>query len=306
MQAIAYSAALWWLAALAQAAPPAFPRVCTVPLPNQQIAFEVDGNEVARYHYAPTGASRPYVFPLVGPAGRGLTRMGHPHDPHGHRHHQGVWVAHKDVNGVDFWGEGLGARIVHDRIEKLTDGLDTGAIIVRNRWLTPDGRAVLEERRTLLLTMLDGDERYLDVRLELTPVEGAVTFGKTPFGFLGVRVAKTMSTHDGGGAIRNAEGAVNEEAVLWQRARWVDYSGPVTPHIHNGIAFFDHPANPRFPTYFHVRGDGWMGAALCFERPFVLEARQTLSLQYRLYAHGPDADTETIEAHWRRFAAEPD
>lgn len=297
------SAAPWLISAANPTLPtlPPFPRVRAVPMPEREVAFEVDGAEVARYHYGPP-ASKPYVFPLIGPAGRRLTRLTHPHDPHGHRHHLSIWVAHQKVNGVNFWEEGHSVRIAHDRIEKLTDGDEAASIIARNRWLNGEGSALLDERRTITLHALGGDERCLDITLELTPSNGAVTLGKTPFGFLGVRVAKTMSTNDGGGTIRNSEGAVNEEEVLWKRARWVDYTGRVMPEVSNGIAFFDHPDNPRFPTYYHVRADGWMGASFCYDAAYELAAGETLTLHYRLYAHGPDASPETIEQHWQRFA----
>ena len=56
------------------------------------------------------------------------------------------------------------------------------------------------------------------------------TFGKTPFGLVGVRMAKPIGIHDGGGTIRNSEGNVDEQGdngCFWKRARWCDYSGPI-------------------------------------------------------------------------------
>jgi len=275
-----------------------FPRVQAVPMPGRQAALEIDGVEVARYHYD-ASYHRPFVFPLIGPAGRPLTRLTHPHDPDGHGHHLSIWVSHRDVNGANFWENGT-ARIVHDAVEKIEDGADAAAVVVRNIWRDGDGAAVVNERRTIRLHALPNDERYLDLILELTPANGPVTFGKTPFGFLGFRVAKTMGVHDGGGTIRNSEGGVNEEAILWKRARWVDYSGRVAPGVTNGLALFDHPDNPRFPTYFHVRNDGWVGASFCYEGPCALNEGETLTLRYRLYAHGA-ATPEAVHARWQEF-----
>ncbi len=283
----------------AQGAP--FPLVSAVPLPDSRIGFEIAGHEIARYHYG-EDAAKPYVFPIIGPAGRRLTRLTHPHDPHGHRHHLSIWAAHQNVNGVNFWEEGNGSRIVHDRIDKIGDGPGAAFVAVFNRWIDPDGKPILDERRKLTLHALDNNERYLDIELQFVPSTDAVVLGKTPFGFLGVRVAKTMSTNDGGGTIRNSEGLVNESEVLWKRARWVDYTGPVKPGVTNGIAIFDHPDNPGFPTHYHVRGDGWMGASLTYEGAMELAEGETLKLCYRLFAHGPDASPDRIDAHWKRFA----
>ena len=279
-----------------------FPRVQAVPLPEGQVAFEIDGVEAARYHY---GASvlRPYLFPLIGPAGQRVTRLGHPHDPHGHRHHRSIWIGHRDVNGVSFWEE-PGGRIVQERIASVSDGPDAASLVVRLSWRDTGGKALLDERRTMTLRALPDGELLLDIALELKPVEGPVTLGKTPFGFLGVRVAKTMSVHDGGGMIRNSEGGVNEAGVHWKRARWVDYAGRVAPATRNGIAFLDHPGNPRSPTYFHVRDDGWMGASFTYAEPYKLAPDESLIFRYRLYVHGPDTTPESIESRWNEFAEE--
>src|SRR5687767_14142396 len=50
------------------------PKLQILPQPYDQAAFVRDDAEVARYHFGPT-LRRPFVFPLVGPSGRSLTRM---------------------------------------------------------------------------------------------------------------------------------------------------------------------------------------------------------------------------------------
>lgn len=288
------------LLALGAAEAPPFPHVQAVPMPDRQVAFQIDGCDIARYHYDPS-YHRPFVFPLVGPAGRPLLRLTHPHDPEGHGHHLGIWVAHKDVNGVSFWENGPN-RIVHESIETYADGVDAASLTTRNLWRAESGAVLLNERRTTRLQALPGGERYLDVLIELTPANVPVTFGKTPFGFMCVRVAKTMSVNDGDGVILNSEGATGEEQVFWKRARWVDYTGSVAEDCRNGITLFDHPSNPGFPTPYHVRSDGWMGASFCCENGYDLPAGQTLRLKYRLYAHDGTATTDSIESHWRSWA----
>ncbi|MGB1817136.1 MAG: DUF6807 family protein, partial [Rubripirellula sp.] len=56
------------------------PRCQVVPLPQKQVAFVVDGQERLRWH-ASDDAPRPFFFPLTGPSGLPLTRMGHPGAP---------------------------------------------------------------------------------------------------------------------------------------------------------------------------------------------------------------------------------
>src|ERR1043166_5076877 len=95
---------LWVLAGPAGTQPKAAPKMQAVPQPGDEVSFQRDGEEIARYHFGST-LRRPFVFPIVGPSGRALTRMGHPHDPVGHSHHNSFWVAHNDVNGVSFWAD---------------------------------------------------------------------------------------------------------------------------------------------------------------------------------------------------------
>jgi hypothetical protein len=241
---------------------------------------------------------------LLGPGGTPVTSMTHTHDPKGHRHHRSVWVGHRDVNGADFWEEDGGARIVTDRVEECAAPPGAAAVCAHGRWLDPNDACLLEETRTLTLRPLADGEYCFDLAIEFTPAAGKVTMGKTPFGFLGVRVAPAMAVESGHGEILNAEGLRDEAGVLWKRSRWADYAGPSAKGARQGAALFDHPGNPRYPTYFHVRNDGWMGASFCYESPFELAPGEKLKLRYRLYVHGPSATAESIEAQWRRFAAE--
>src|ERR1041384_1814704 len=98
-------------------------------------------------------------------------------------------------------------------------------------------------------------------------------------------MAKTVGVRDGGGTIRNSEGGVDEAGCFRKPARWVDYSGPMAPEISEGSTLFDHPQNPHPPPAFHVRDDGWMGAALTFAGEIVIPPGQPLRLKYALYVH---------------------
>jgi hypothetical protein len=122
---------------------------------------------------------------------------------------------------------------------------------------------------------------------------------------VGVRMAKTIGVNDGGGMIRNSEGNINElgpNGAFRKRARWVDYSGPITRDAAEGITLLDHPANPNHPTHFHVRGDGWMGASLTFEKSITIEPGTPLRLRYGLYVHGGVPPIKALDTRWSDFA----
>lgn len=278
------------------------PRAQAVPLPRHEVSLQREGVEVARFYFDPAGF-RPFVFPIMGPSGRSLTRMGHPHDPITHSHHNSVWVSHHDVNSVSFWDDRGKGRIVHQRIERLEDSEDEAAVVTSGEWRNDQQAVLLKERRRTAMRLLPQNEWWLLLDLELAAAStNDVTLGKTPFGLVGVRMAKTIGVHDGGGTIRNSEGAVNEKGVLWKAAKWVDYSGAITPTAREGITLMDHPSNPNHPTVFHVRDDGWMGASLSYKGPVVIKAGQPLRLRYGLYVHGGVPEISVLEKQWQAFA----
>ena len=279
------------------------PRTQAIPLPQHQISFQRDGAELARLHYDPADL-RPFVYPVLGLSGRSLTRMGHPHDPVTHSHHNSVWVSHHDVNGISFWDDRGKGRIVQQRVEELGDGSDEAYALTVNEWRTADGRTLLLERRRTAIHLLPDGEWWLVLDLQLTvPGTNVVTLGKTPFGLVGVRMAKTIGVHDGGGMSRNSEGGVNEKGTFWKPARWLDYSGPIAPGINEGLTLMDHPANPNHPTVFHVRDDGWMGSSLTFDRPREIHPGKPLRLRYGLWVHRGIPSAEKIAEQWQTFAA---
>lgn len=278
------------------------PRMQAIPLPYDQVSYQCEGRELTRYHF---GASlkRPFLYPVIGPSGLSLTLMGHPHDPEGHKHHYSFWVAHNDVNGVNFWADTEEAAIVHRRIVAFEDGDESCYSVTQNDWIDGKKQALLRETRRITVYPLEKGEWMLVLDLELSPDKTDVTFGANGFGVVSARVAKTLGVNDGGGVIRNSEGGVNEEAIFRKKARWVDYSGRITNDAVEGIALFDHPKNPNYPQPFHVRNDGWMGACLSHERPLTLKTGETMKLRYGLYVHADKPSVDAIEAIWSKFTA---
>ncbi len=280
------------------------PRMQVIPLPDDRASIRRDGVELTRYHFGPA-QRRPFLFPLIGPSGRLLTRMGHPHDPVTHSHHNSAWVAHNDVNGDNFWDDRGPGRVVHRRILRFEDGDDAASIAALNAWDGREGRVLLLERRGVTVRPLADGQWLLILDLQLEAEKEPATLGKTPFGPVGVRMARTIGVRDSGGMIRNSEGNVNEQGpngAFRKRARWVDYSGPIANGVVEGISLFDHPSNPDHPSHFHVRDDGWMGASLTLEEPITIRPDRPLRLRYGLFVHGAVPRPEMIERRWKEFA----
>ena len=281
--------------------PKLVPRMQVIPQAHDQVSFQRDGIELTRYHFA-TNLNRPFLFPVNGPGGRSVTRMGHPHDPTGHSHHNSIWFSHHDVDGVSFWEDKGKGRVLHRRILSFDDGEESASLVALNAWTTEDSTVLMNERRRITARSLPEGEWLLAIDVELNAARGQVRLGKTPFGLLGLRMAKTIGVNDGGGMIRNSAGAVNEKEVFWKPARWVDYSGPITPTATEGIALLDHPKNPNHPSTFHVRNDGWMGASFTFSDARVIKRDEPLTLRYGFYVHRGLNVTHAIESRWEEFS----
>ncbi len=299
------TALLFAVAALA--AEPALPSakpvpwMQAVPQAHAQVSFQRDGVEVARYHYG-DDLNRPFLFPVIGPSGRSLTRMGHPRDPQGHSHHNSVWISHQFVNGVNFWGDSSGARIVHLRTRRMDDSDEAAFLETENAWRDKDGATLLTELRRTTVRDLASGELLLVIETQLEARGAEVKLDESAFGMFAVRMAKTIGVHDGGGTIRNSQGGVDEANCFRKPARWCDYSGPITATAIEGITLLDHPMNAHHPVPFHVRNDGWMGASLTFAGAIVIKPGAPLRLRYGLYVHAGLPPVEALENRWREFA----
>ncbi|MEW4528965.1 PmoA family protein [Maioricimonas sp. JC845] len=272
------------------------PRCELLPLPEHQVAFLVDGEERTRWHY---GAEypRPFLYPLNGPtSGTSLTRMGHP-GAENHDHHRSVWFAHHKLLGINFWGDNTEARIRQQHWLVYEDGDDQAAMAVRLGWFDGhDPQPLVEQDAIVAVRPLADGEYALDVQCEFRSRAESIEFQQSNFGFLAVRVAKSISGHFGGGTITSSEGLVGEKEIFGKPARWMDYSGPVRVAgepgrtVVEGITFFDHPGNPRHPAKWHVREDGWMGASACRDEGLLATRETPLRLRYLLHVHSGGAD----------------
>ena len=291
-----------------------------IPFPDHQTSFLIDGRERLRWHFG-TNYPRPFFYPLNGPSGTNLTRMGHPGAPN-HDHHQSIWFAHHKVLGIDFWGNTSAARIRQKEWMAYADGDDEAVMAVKLGWFDGhDPKELLEQELIAAVRPAENGETLVELQSTFRPTADMLEFGQTNFGFLAVRVAKSLSAHFGGGQLSDSEGRVGEPALFGNRARWMDYSGPspLAPVLRGegpgvrgalqddqilteGITYFDHPSNPSHPTHWHVREDGWMGASACFDGPLTITKAAPLVLRYLLHAHAGQPDPARVNSVFNHFA----
>ncbi len=290
-------------------------------IPRKALRVRRDDAIVAAVWIAPE-LRRPYVYPFAAPDGIEVTRRGHPLDPIGHSHHESIWIAHRDVGSVNFWEDSHRAgRIEVTDVEIAEPKGRRVEASIECRWKAPDGNLVLREERGLAFVDLPGDELALELTVSLQSATDAdVTLGETPFGLLGIRVARTMRVAEKlGGWILNSSGSENESECFWQHASWCDYSGPVVdasglsqperagvdratlPAAIAGIACFDDPKNTGDDTLWHVRDDGWMGPCLTKRSARTIEAKTPTIIRYRIESHAGRPGDAAIAERYRRW-----
>jgi hypothetical protein len=287
--------------------------ICEIlPLPDNQASFLVNGKEKLSWHFD-RKYERPFFYPFNGPSGRSLTRMGHP-GAQNHDHHRSVWFAHNSVAGANFWSNRTKTRIRQKMWLRYRDGEKDALMASRLGWFNDEGQEVMEQ--DLVASLSPGPmngETFLELHSTFRPTGESVTLGKTNFGFLAVRVARNISAHFGGGQLTNSHGMKGEPDIFGQSAEWMDYSGPVPIFQEDGkvesktegITYFDHPDNPRYPTHWHVRVDGWMGASFNLLEHYTITKDKPLILRYLLHAHDGDIDMDRASDIQQAFAGKP-
>ena len=273
------------------------------------------------YNYK--NAAKPYLYPVYGPDSQLMVRNFPMKDlkdeEHDHPHQKAFWFTHGAVNGVDYWTEGeQKGRIVHQNFSKIKCSGNTGIIASHNYWIKPDRKTVqLKDERAIRFFGTE-QKRYLDLYVRLTAIAADAVLGDTKEGTFGIRLAETMRVKGGlnKGHIINADGLKDNET--WgKRSFWVDYYGPVNDQI-MGLAIFDHPQNPRYPTWWHVRDYGLFAAnpfgihdfepktATGEKTPIdagklVLKQDESIVFQYRVILHKGNHEEGAIAEEYKKY-----
>jgi len=273
----------------------------------------IDGAPFTVVHAGAT--PRPYLFPVLGPGGTPMTRAWPMEEVEGeardHPHHQSLWFTHGAVNGHDFWhGRGAGEGIELERIVELRSGEEAAVLRASYRWVA-QGAVQCREERTLRFFAREG-ARGVDFDVTLVPVGKPLTMGDTKEGSMAVRSipALRLAGERAAGRARNSAGD-GGTAVWGKRAQWITYWAPVGGRV-VGYAMFDHPENPRHPTWWHARDYG-----LCAANPFgvhdfeekpagtgdlTVPLGETLRLRYRVLFYEGELDDAALARAFAEFA----
>ncbi len=310
---------LWCACAVVSLAQVAFKQTA------DQIAVEIDGKPVTTFHFGEKWP-KPFLHPLRAPSGTVVTR-GYPLEQNAgesrdHHWHRGLWFAHGDINGIDFWRESsgnetqdkklplpVGRLVLHAKptFSARAGGGKLQAVFV----LSAPGKQPLGRLREEYVFQRLGGQYAIDVTATIQADGGvALKMGDTEEGLLGFRFADAFR-EDRGATLLNSDGLKGTKNIWGKRARWVDYSTTINGQT-VGVAIFDHPSNPKHPTYWHARGYGLNAANPFGEHDFhndktrdgsvTIPKGGKLTFRYRIVVHNGDAAASNVEELYSAFA----
>jgi hypothetical protein len=299
----------------------------------QTVEITIGGKPFAAYYFDKT-SPKPYLHPLRTASDiiitRGFPMEKIPGESLDHPHHRALFFAHGDVNGVDFWTEAAHAetapvhaggqavqvshqfphgRTVFVKLLRAKGGPDSGTLAARFLLEGPGNKTIAEETQSYTFY---GDEttRTIDCEFIIRALQVPVKLGDTKEGTFAIRVASALE-ESSGTIMTDSEGRSGEKQIWGKRANWVDYSGTVEGRL-VGVAIFDHPSNPKHPTYWHARGYGLFAANPFGERDFyndpkrdgslTIPAGGSLTFRYRVLIHEGDAAAARVAEAWTRYA----
>ncbi|MCU1258397.1 MAG: hypothetical protein JWO80_1282 [Bryobacterales bacterium] len=301
-----------------------------------RVSVNIDGKPFTALFVGPD-VMKPYLYPLRAASGTSVTRHfpleDSPGDSKDHPHHRGLTFGHADLNGFNYWANeafnpGAKGKIVLDKIIGVESGPKTGSVEAAFKWIDPQGNPLMMDTRKITFYS-HPSLRIIDFDIVVKAIVQA-KFGDTHEGSFGVRVAAWLEEPApayvpkaaGGeprptepkrtGLISNSEGQRTEDQVRGKRANWADYSGE-TKGEKLGIAIFDHPMNPRHPTYWHTRGYGMFAANIFGIRDLgnnknadgslTLKPGEELRFRYRVVIHPGSASSAGIDKLYADYAA---
>lgn len=291
------------------------------------IDITIDGKPYSQLFLA---GPKVYLHPIRSASGKIVSRMYPMEKREGeitdHPHHRGLWYGHGNVNGIDFWANDVAYK---DKMKNLGDekllkvlstksGKNAGSLKILIAWNDPQGKTLVEETREMVFRKEDRSI-IIDTDLQLKALTD-VKFGDTKEGTFAMRMAPEFELPGGkrtpafpvrSGRMINSNG-VEGKPIWGKRASWVDYSATVDGEK-IGVAMFDNPANPRYPTYWHARDYGLFAANPFGVHDFLndktkdgsmtMKPGETVRFRYRIVIHPGDEKDANVAALFAAYAA---
>jgi len=268
---------------------------------DDRIIVRINDQTFTVYRFG-SGQKYPYFYPVNGPvSGLSVTIESSLPWPH----HRSLFFGCDKVNGGNYWQEGndrgqivsRGAVIAHngpDYVE-ITDQAD---------WRQPGQAPIVFDSRNIRIHVLPDGQRVIDFKAVLHALTD-VKIEKTNHSLFAARVVPALSVKQGGTLI-NAVGGTTEKGTFGIASPWADYSGTQCGEA-EGLAIFDSPRNPWFPSKWFTRDYGffsptpldWLDAD-----GFQVASGKSLELNYRVVVHAGNAEQAGIARLFEKWAEE--
>jgi hypothetical protein len=265
---------------------------------DDRIIVRVDDRTFTCYRFG-AGQKYPYFYPVNGPAsGQSVTTESSLPYPH----HRSLFFGCDRVNGGNYWQEGNDkGQIVSRGPSVVRNGPDFVLLFDDCDWRQPGMNPIIADHREIRIEAPAQDLRIIDFAAALTALTD-IRIERTNHSLFSARVEAELSVKAGGTLI-NAEGAMAEQGTFGVPSPWCDYSGKHCGIV-EGIAMFDSPKNPWFPSKWFTRDYGffsptpmeWLG-----QDGLKLKRGEKLQLKYRVVVHAGDIRQANIERLFRQW-----
>jgi len=285
----------------------------------------IDGALFTSYHYGKEWR-KPFLWPVNCEGGVCITRdypmevESTPRFARDHPHHKSFWSAYGEVNGHDLWAEGSGAGNQVTQEVTFGSGDAYGWVRSVNVWEDKDGNPIINETREYRFYATPESARLFDAKVTFSAEYGEALFSDTKEG--GIVSARMRPDICGPkGTITNALGDVDEKNCWGKPSPWCDFSGNIPDVGMRGLTIFDNPGNLRYPSCWHVRSYGLMGAnafgySYFNEKDYnkglipengdlTIAVNDTLTFDYRMYVHSGDVAEAAVAARFSDYANPP-
>jgi hypothetical protein len=253
------------------------------------------------------GVRSSYIHPIYGLDGEVLTDD----FPVDHYHHHGLFWGwpHVTIAGreYDLW-KMRGIRIAFRRWLGQNSTASAAKLGVENAWMVRD-KAVMNEEAWFEIHPATVESRNIDVTLQWTPTDAAITLGGAEgksYGGVSLRFAPRKGT-----VITTPQGRASEDLLI-TRLPWADLSGRFAGGVassaagvsdpgYSGAALFIHPQHAGFPPEWMTRDYGLLAVGWPGVKPETLQPGKSVTCRYRIWIHRGNPTAEEIQKAYDAF-----
>jgi len=264
-----------------------------------RIRVTVDGELLTEYRYA-RDQKYPYFYPVVGPrSGQSVTTETSEPYPH----HHSLFFGSDRVNGGNYWQDSLSRGQIVAQETRIVEAEGEEVVITQsNLWSRPGAESPFRDERTIRISSPSEDVNVIDFEITLVPLMD-VRIEQTNHSLFSARMVPALSV-DSGGTLVNSRGAKSEEGTFGQVAEWADYYGSRNGVV-EGLAIFNHPANPWSPPPWFTRDYGFFSPTpfnWMEEGHLDFAEGEPLRLRYRVIVHGGTTEEARIADLYNDYA----